>query len=156
MLYTGNGALAQGMYDGIDKTNMAQLAFGSLFGGSLGNAFVAICLLFFAFSTIISWNLFAKINVRYLFGNKGVKPFCAIAVAFVFLGCLLSNDLVWELADMFNMLMVLPNAIALIAMSSLVAKISSVDWKTDQGDAAGRVAIEQATAGTEDLVPNAQ
>ena len=156
VLYTGNGALAQGMYDGIDKTNMAQLAFGSLFGGSLGNAFVAICLLFFAFSTIISWNLFAKINVRYLFGNKGVKPFCAIAVAFVFLGCLLSNDLVWELADMFNMLMVLPNAIALIAMSSLVAKISSVDWKTDQGDAAGRVAIEQATAGTEDLVPNAQ
>ena len=153
VLYTGNGALAQGLYDGIDKTNMAQLAFGSLFGSSIGNAFVAICLLFFAFSTIISWNLFAKINIRYIFGNKGVKPFCALALIMVFLGCIMSNDLVWELADMFNMLMVLPNVIGLVAMSSLVAKIASVDWKSDQGDQAGRVAIAQATDGTENLVP---
>ena len=156
ILYTGDGVLAQGLYEGVDKTNMAQIAFSSLMGGNIGNIFVAICLLFFAFSTILSWNLFAKINVIYLFGKKAVPVFSAIALVFIFMGSLLSNDLVWELADMFNMLMVLPNAIALIAMSSLVAKISSVDWKTDQGDAAGRVAIEQATAGTEDLVPNAQ
>ena len=70
VLYTGNGALAQGAYEGIDKTNMAQLAFGSMFGEVGGNVFVAICLLFFAFSTILSWNLFAKINVQYLFGKK--------------------------------------------------------------------------------------
>ncbi len=49
VLYTGDGALAQGVYDGIDKTNMAQIAFGSLFGETGGNVFVAICLLFFAF-----------------------------------------------------------------------------------------------------------
>ena len=48
-------------------------------------------------------------------------PFFVIALAFIFLGSLLSNDLVWELADMFNQLMVLPNAIALIALSGTVA-----------------------------------
>ena len=121
VLYTGDGPLAQGLYEGIDKTNMAQLAFASLFGDNLGAAFVAICLLFFAFSTIISWNLFAKINVEYLFGKKAVPVFTVIALVFIFLGSLLSNDLVWELADMFNQLMVIPNAIALIALSGGVA-----------------------------------
>lgn len=121
VLYTGNGALAQGIYDGIDKTNMAQIAFGSLFGETGGNVFVAICLLFFAFSTILSWNLFAKINVNYLFGKKAVPVFSVIALCFIFVGCILSNDLVWELADMFNQLMVLPNVIALIALGGGVS-----------------------------------
>jgi AGCS family alanine or glycine:cation symporter len=121
ILYTGDGAMAQGLTDGIDKTNMAQIAFGSLFGANLGNIFVAICLLFFAFSTIISWNLFAKINVQYLFGKKAVPVFSVIALAFIFLGSLLANDLVWELADLFNQLMVLPNVIALVALSGTVA-----------------------------------
>lgn len=119
-LYTGDGPLAQGLYEGIDKTNMAQLAFGTLFGSGFGGAFVAICLLFFAFSTILSWNLFAKINVEYLFGKRGILPFTLIALVFIFLGSILSNDLVWELADMFNQLMVLPNVIALFALSGLV------------------------------------
>ena len=120
VLYTGDGLLAQGLYDGVDKTNMAQIAFGSLFGESFGNMFVAICLLFFAFSTIISWNLFAKINIEYLFGKKATKIFSSIALVFIFMGSILSNDLVWELADMFNQLMVLPNAIALFALSGAV------------------------------------
>ena len=89
VLYTGNGALAQGAYEGIDKTNMAQLAFGSMFGEVGGNVFVAICLLFFAFSTILSWNLFAKINVQYLFGKKAVPVFTVIALIFIFMGLVL-------------------------------------------------------------------
>lgn len=120
VLFVGDGALAQGAWDGIDKTNMAQLAFGSVFGANIGNIFVAVCLLFFAFSTILSWNLFAKINVEYLFGKKALPAFSVIALGFIFLGSILSNDLVWELADMFNQLMVLPNAIALFALSGLV------------------------------------
>ena len=124
-MYTGDGALAQGALDGIDKTNLAQLAFGSLFGSGFGNAFVAICLLFFAFSTIVSWNLFARLNVEYLFGKKALPVFAVIALVFIFMGSLLSNDLVWELADMFNQLMVLPNAIALFALSGAVAKCAN-------------------------------
>ena len=120
-LYAGNGPLAHGAVDGISKTYMAQLAFSSVFGETLGNAFVAICLLFFAFSTIVGWNLFGRINVNYLFGKKANLPYSIIALVFIFLGSCLSNDLVWELTDMFNQLMVLPNVIALMALSGLVA-----------------------------------
>lgn len=129
VFYVGDGALATGNYAAltageITKTNIAQLAFGHFFGMGPGAWFVAICLLFFAFSTILSWNLFAKINVEYLFGKRAVIPFCVIALIFIFMGSLLSNDLVWELADMFNQLMVIPNAIALFALSGAVSKIA--------------------------------
>ncbi len=120
-LYAGDGVLASGAAEGIAKTNMAQLAFGMAFGSKLGNIFVAICLLFFAFSTIISWNLFGKLNVIYLFGKKAVLPYSVLAVVFMFLGSCLSNDLVWELTDMFNQLMVVPNVLALLALSGIVA-----------------------------------
>ena len=120
-LYAGDGILSSGAAEGVSKANMAQLAFSSCFGSGLGSAFVAVCLLFFAFSTILSWNFFGKINVNYLFGKKAVTVYSVLALVFIFLGSCLSNDLVWELADMFNQLMVIPNAIALVALSSLVA-----------------------------------
>ncbi|MBQ8562962.1 MAG: alanine:cation symporter family protein, partial [Firmicutes bacterium] len=119
-LYAGDGILASGSADGIEKTNMAQIAFSMIFGDSIGSAFVAVCLFFFAFSTIISWNLFGKLNVIYLFGKKSVLPYTIIAIVFMFLGSILSNTLVWELTDMFNQLMVVPNVIALLALSSMV------------------------------------
>ena len=121
-LYAGNGILAAGSADGISKTNMAQTAFASVFGSTFGNCFVAICLLFFAFSTIIGWNLFGRINVVYLFGKKANLVYSIIAILFIFLGSLLSNDLVWELADTFNQLMVIPNVIGLVTLSGLVVK----------------------------------
>lgn len=123
-LYAGNGILAGGSAEGVDKANMAQLAFSSVMGNDIGNIFIAICLLFFAFSTIISWNLFGKINVEYLFGKKAAAVYSIVSIVFVFLGACLSNDLVWELADLFNQLMVIPNAIALIALSGIVVKIA--------------------------------
>ena len=130
-LYAGNGILASGAADGVSKTNMAQLAFGEVFGSTFGNCVVAICLLFFAFSTIISWNLFGRINVHFLFGRKTAsKIYSAIAVVFIFLGSCLSNDLVWELTDMFNQLMVIPNVIALFALSGMV--IASAKSKNTQ------------------------
>ncbi len=121
-LYAGDGILASGSADGISKTNMAQAAFSSVFGSTFGNAFVAICLLFFAFSTIIGWNLFGRINVVYLFGKKANLVYSIIAILFIFLGSLLSNDLVWELTDTFNQLMVIPNVIGLVTLSGLVVK----------------------------------
>ncbi len=122
-LYTKGGILETGFApDGVTKANLAQLAFGSVFGDKIGSIFVAICLFFFAFSTIISWNLFGKVNVVYLFGKKAEKIYAVIAVAFTFLGSCLSNDLVWELTDMFNQLMVLPNVLALAVLSGIVVK----------------------------------
>ena len=134
-LYTGNGVLAglegeaytaaiSGASAVVSKTSAMQIAVGSVFGTGFGNIFVAICLLFFAFSTILGWNFFGKVNIQYLFKNKKgtVVAYSVIAIAFIFLGTTLKNDLVWELADFFNYLMVLPNAIALFALAKLVTK----------------------------------
>ena len=131
-LYTEGGPLyecgAAAASATINKANLAQTAFGSVFGETFGAMFVAVCLLFFAFSTILSWNLFGKINVEYLFGKKAVTVYSVIALVFVFLGTLMSNDLVWELTDMFNNLMVIPNAIALFALTKMVvASVNEID-----------------------------
>ena len=128
-LYAGGGPLAGGAAQGIDKTNMAQLAFSSVFGTGVGRAFVALCLLFFAFSTILSWNFFGKLNVAWLFGEKATRVYSALAVVFIFLGSCLSNDLVWELSDLFNQLMVIPNALALLALARLVAAAAKAGKK---------------------------
>ena len=131
-LYTEGGILADGVIpEGVNKTNLAQLAFGSVLGENVGAMFVAVCLFFFAFSTVLSWNLFGKINVIYLFGKKAAKVYAVIALVFLYLGTVMSNDLVWELTDMFNNLMVLPNAIALFALTGMV--LSSVHKAANKG-----------------------
>ena len=124
-LYVGeNAPLAHG-YVGdalsiFNKANLAQSAFSSIMGDSIGFKFVAICLFFFAFSTILSWNLFGKINMEWLFGKNSRLIYIAISIIFIFLGTIMSNDLVWELSDMFNQLMVIPNVLALFALSYIV------------------------------------
>ena len=127
-LYTSDGILASGVIpEGIGKANLAQTAFGTVFGEQFGAMFVAICLFFFAFSTILGWNLFGKINVIWMFGDKGKVVYTVIALIFIFLGTLTSSDLVWELSDMFNQLMVIPNVIALFALTGMVvASVKSV------------------------------
>ncbi len=140
-LYCGNGVLAgktgpvyEALIDSetgiISNTNAMQKAvssafgdvFGDVFGNAFGSIFVAICLFFFAFSTIICWNFFGRLNAQYLFKNKKVFVviYSVLSIVFVFLGTVLKSDLVWELTDFFNYLMVLPNVIALIALSRLV------------------------------------
>ncbi|MCF0253148.1 MAG: alanine:cation symporter family protein [Duodenibacillus sp.] len=117
MVILATGAL-DGKHSGIALTQHAfQMGLGSW-----GLGFVAVCLFFFAFSTIISWYFFAEQNVLYLLGRKFVTPFKVLVVGFVFLGSLLQVDLVWELADLFNGLMVLPNLIALLALGKMVKK----------------------------------
>ena len=90
--------------------------------GNFGHIFVAICLFFFASSTIISWGFFGEQNIKYLFGTKAVISYRLIVVGFLVLGSQLKVDLVWELADMFNGIMVLPNLIALFALGKVVSK----------------------------------
>ncbi len=123
-LYTPDGPLSQcgaaAAIDSIDKTNLAQTAFGTVLGQRMGAGFVAVCLLFFAFSTVLGWNMFGKINVVYLFGKKAAPVYSVIALIFIFAGTLMSNDVVWELADLFNNLMVIPNVLALFALTKVV------------------------------------
>ena len=90
--------------------------------GAFGIKFVAICLLFFAFSTIVGWYFFGEQNVKYLFGTRGVPPYRVVVMCFIVMGSLLQVNLVWELADMFNGLMAFPNLIALIGLAKVVSK----------------------------------
>ena len=110
------------METGKSGIALTQAAFSTGFG-SFGDIFVAICLLFFAFSTILSWHFFGQINVKYLFGQKAVKVYSLVVIAFIVVGSTLKVELVWELADFFNGLMVIPNLIALLLLSGTVAKL---------------------------------
>ena len=114
--------------DGLTSIELAQAAFNAALG-SFGNIFIAVCLLFFAFSTIVGWYYFGETNVKALFGNKLVKVYACVVVVFIVVGSALKVDLVWSLSDMFNGLMVLPNLIALLALSNIVAG-SYQDWNS--------------------------
>ena len=112
----------------LSGTALAQAAFNHSFG-SFGNAFVAICLLFFAFSTIIGWYFFGESNVKALFkGKKSARMvYGVIALVFIAVGSFQKVSLVWDMSDMFNGLMVIPNLLAVLALSGVVAKFAKDD-----------------------------
>ena len=124
LVILSTGALSSGE----TGSALAQTAFDSAFG-SFGSVFIAICMFFFAFSTIIGWYFFGEVNVKALFGKKAVKIYSALVVVCVVLGSALKVDLVWNLSDLFNGLMVFPNLIALIALSGVVAKMAREDHR---------------------------
>ena len=90
--------------------------------GSFGMAFVAVCLFFFAFSTIMGWYFFGEQNVRFLFRSRGVLAYRVIVCAFIVTGAMLKVDFVWSLADLFNGLLVLPCLVALVALHKVVGE----------------------------------
>ena len=116
---------------GVTGAALAQTAFCSVFG-NFGDIFIAICMLFFAFSTIIGWYFFGETNIKYLFGNKFVKIYAVIVCLFIAVGAVLHVKLVWDMSDMFNGFMVLPNLIALLALSNVVKKISNEGEQLDR------------------------
>ena len=95
-------------------TALTQAAFSLTFG-SFGKVFIAICMLFFAFSTILGWYFFGQVNFNALFGSKYTKVYSLIVVLFILIGSSLKVDLVWALADFFNGLMAVPNLLLLQA-----------------------------------------
>ena len=105
------GALGSGQ----TGTALTQVAFSSVLGQA-GNIFIAICLLFFAFSTIVGWYFFGQANIRYLFGQRAVKFYSLLVVGFIVLGSCLKVDLVWTLSDMFNGFMVIPNLLGVLCL----------------------------------------
>jgi len=112
----------------LTATALAQAAFNNSFG-SFGNAFVAICLLFFAFSTIVGWYFFGESNVNALFkgSKKATFLYGVIALVFIVVGSFQKVTLVWDMSDMFNGLMVIPNLLAVLALSGIVAKLAKDD-----------------------------
>lgn len=116
------GAIAAGL--GSDATLVAA-AFNSVFSvGGLGEKFVAIAILLFAFTTVLGWNHYGTKAWEYLFGVGSVNVYKVIHLVMILFGALLTSSLAWDISDTFNGLMMLPNLIGVISLSGLVSKIT--------------------------------
>ena len=113
------GALAAGATD----ANLVGKAFGLIFGG-LGEKFIAIAILLFAFTTILGWNHYGNKAWEYLFGTRSTVVYKVIHLVMVLFGALLTSSLAWDISDTFNGLMMVPNLIGVLALSGLVVKIT--------------------------------
>lgn len=125
--------LTTGVLDtGLTSAALTQEGFRVGFSnfGDFGNYFIAVCLFFFAFSTIIGWYFFGEQNVKYLFGSKGVHVYRPMVLACIVVGPLFNVDVVWQMADMFNALMVIPNLIGIVCLTGIVVKILN-DYETN-------------------------
>ncbi len=116
------GVLPRGYAGELQGVDLTQAGFETMFGRG-GTVFIAVCMLFFAFSTIIGWYFFGEVNIRSLFGKKGVKVYALLVCIFVAVGSTLKVDLVWSLSDTFNGLMVIPNLISLLSLSNTVSRL---------------------------------
>ncbi|RRD95042.1 sodium:alanine symporter family protein, partial [Bacillus licheniformis] len=87
-------------------------------------------LTFFAFTTIVGWYYFGETNVRFLFGSKALTPYRVLVMVAIIFGSMQKVDLVWTMSDVANELMVIPNIIALLALSFEVKSIFK-DYKSD-------------------------
>jgi AGCS family alanine or glycine:cation symporter len=108
---------------GLEGAAITQEAFKIAFG-PIGEKFLAVCLTFFAFTTCVGWYYFGENNIRFLFKGKGaIKVYQIIVLLFMILGSFQKVGFVWDLADMFNGIMVIPNLIALFFLFKESKKI---------------------------------
>ncbi len=138
VLSTGYIDLATGApAAGVNGDTLVSEAFGKYFGAP-GTWFVAIAMLFFAFTTVLGWSQYGSKAVEYLFGTKGVKVYKFIFVAMIVSGAVMEGGLAWDLSDTFNGLMMIPNLIGVLALFPLVIKITKnyVDRKIKKKDVA--------------------
>ena len=117
-----SGAVAAQYADAPISTLVGQ-AFGTLFG-SAGPGFVAIALLFFAFSTVLGWSHYGTKAFEYLFGEKAAYIYKIVFVLFIFVGATMDLSLAWDISDTFNGLMAIPNLIGVLSLSPVIYKIT--------------------------------
>ena len=109
-----------GLLSGVALTSAA---FESVFG-ALGNKFISIAVMLFAFSTILGWSYYGERAVEYLFGLKAVPVYKVIFILIIFIGCNASLQLVVDISDTFNGFMALPNLIAITLLSKQVVEMT--------------------------------
>lgn len=112
--------------EGLEGVEITSAAFrmGLPFPAVVSSFVLMLCLTFFAFTTILGWNYYGERCVEYLFNrNKNVvMTYRWLYILAVFIGPYMTVEAVWNIADIFNALMALPNLIALIALSGVVAR----------------------------------
>ncbi|MFH2036899.1 MAG: sodium:alanine symporter family protein [Candidatus Zixiibacteriota bacterium] len=118
---TGLVILVSGQWSsGLDGTPLTACAFETILP-FWGEKMVSIGLILFAYSTIISWSYYGEKGVEYILGRGAVKAYRWVYLVFLPIGAAMQLKLVWGIADIFNGLMALPNLIALLGLSGVVA-----------------------------------
>ena len=110
-------------YDEIDLTSagvLTEKAFGMI--PYVGTPLLTFGLITFAFSTILGWGYYGEKAIEYLGGAKLIKPYRVVWALMVIVGSTLSLTVVWDIADIMNAFMSVPNLIALIFLSGVIAK----------------------------------
>ena len=105
------------------STALVAEAFSKVFG-SVGSAFIAVAILFFAFSTVLGWSQYGSKGFEYLFGTKAIKFYQVIFVVFIVFGATMDLTLAWDLSDTFNGMMAIPNLIGVVTLSGTVMRIT--------------------------------
>ncbi len=138
-------------YAGVSADKICFASFAQLpaYGGEL----LAVSLALFAFATIIGWNVYGVTAVRYLAGEKGVSIYQVCYMLSVYLGAVLSMETVWGLADLFNVLMALPNLLCLFLLQREVLdgvrQTNWSAWSCLEGEKRGEKTRKKACADTE-------
>ncbi len=120
----GVGMTVEGFTKGLSHIGM----------GTMGPHIVAGGLIFFAFSTIISWSYYGTRAAEYLLGSKSIKPYRYVYGIFVFLGSIWGIDIVWHFVDMVITFMTIPNLIAILILSPIVKKEAKKYFKLMEKD----------------------
>ena len=110
------------MQEGLAGAPMTAWALEQALGGGWGNVTVALGVLVFSFTTLLGWCYYGERCIERLIGRKGVVPYRLIFSMLIYVGAVLSLDLVWTFADIANGLMALPNLIGLILLSGVVVR----------------------------------
>ena len=134
-LYAVDGPLHAGLTDALAETytrnNLSAMGFGTALGEQVGSLIVAVSLVFFAFTSILGWNAYGRVNAIYLFGGKSrqrlrwcVGLYTLGCLVFIFAGSVAKSSIVWQLSDFFNYLMVFPNIPAMLVLTAWVVRAS--------------------------------
>ena len=107
----------------LDGASLTSTAYNMALPGGIGQMIVSFGLLLFAFTTILTWYYYGYKSLEFITGEKIAAYYKYVWVLLVFVGAIASLGFVWNLSDAFNGLMILPNLIALIALSGVVFKM---------------------------------
>ncbi|MDR2381653.1 MAG: sodium:alanine symporter family protein [Bifidobacteriaceae bacterium] len=108
--------------DGRLDGNLTLEAFAQVIGENLGPAIVAICVVFFALSTVIGWSYYGERCAVRLFGINAQLPYRVIFTALIVVWARFQAETIWQIADILNGLMALPNLIGLLILSGMIAR----------------------------------
>jgi alanine or glycine:cation symporter, AGCS family len=121
---TGLVIIATGVWNsGATGAALAGAAFSAGLPGTSGNILVTVCLVLFAYSTVVGWSYYGETGIVYLLGPRAVAPYRFLWLVFVYLGAVGSLSLVWGVADTLNGLMALPNLVAVLASVPLLLRL---------------------------------